>query len=628
MPSRHGLVAASLAWTLLGCGGGAGGGTGGAAYGGGVSDARPLEGRFIVSPEPARGSFVFSPRVRKADADLTALLGHPVEFVVTPAVTPKWQDSFQDLSESAIAAVAHRLVELKEQEPTMFRWVTPSFRRVEWDYSATEKYPRYAFDSSAGVLRVVLTEESYRIVDGEALGHALGRAYAAALGGNYAKTDPGAVAPAERAAYAEWLLGYAYGAEKQAGPRPGMDKEADEAVDEARARVHGKMLRFLKGLGSSDAALATQVRQKVLEDVSWLAYTRRNHDDVVTRLGARSDFAQAEAAFVMWLTGAWSALTDRERIKVVEELRSSHGSDGTLKALRGFDLVEVWLRTTDEWLTAGRPVGRTGEGAHQDRDQLFDLLLETHTLPAEDRTGCYRQDNPVYLRLASDGGMRARLFGEVLRRRDVALTRLFAANLLALEGDSKDVVLAFWRAAEGDDLAFRATTRVLAGFVGSCASPGAIYDQLPRLWKAYPKRHGVLAYLAHQYSTEVFRENFTRLFGALAPDQWAAFLDEVPDPPREVHASWRYLSKGWSRMEILSPRLDRWFTDDYRRKETWWGSSLETMAQDICADRSPSSPADLRRLHDWVEKRLAAHPSEMGSLQNAKEKSEPGACTP
>src|SRR5262249_9048741 len=107
-----------------------------------------LGGRFACARGGARGHFAVewpngkaaeSPIVKKADAQSTALLQHPIVFYLDAALVPKWEASLEALSARAIDTVAKKLASMKEREPAMFAWMAPNLRRIEWDYSATAK---------------------------------------------------------------------------------------------------------------------------------------------------------------------------------------------------------------------------------------------------------------------------------------------------------------------------------------------------------------------------------------------------------------------------------------------------------------------------------------------------------
>ena len=83
------------------------------------------------------------------------------------------------------------------------------------------------------------------------------------------------------------------------------------------------------------------------------------------------------------------------------------------------------------------------------------------------------------------------------------------------------------------------------------------------------------------------------------------------------------LLTGWSRAEVIVPRLDGWLTEEYRSKESWWADSLTTLALDLCAEKLAG---DLRRLNGYLKRRTAAHPSEQSKLAQALERSAPGGC--
>jgi len=588
-----------------------------AGCGGSVATTR-LDGRILIESERSHGNFAAdSPLVKKADAQITALVGHPVVFRFDAALVPRWQERLEELSEANIDDVAHKLVTLHERHPTLFAWMAPKLRQVEWDYSAVDEYPHFTFDPDSGALRMVLVSTNWwQIEEVDRITFAVGRAYGKMLSARFAQSGPGPIADGDRAAYAEWLLDFAYGAMKD-GSHGGPD---DAAVDVARARVLSQLLAFASATAGKDAKLDAQLRARILDEAAYMAQTRRNHADVVVRLPPGHDFGRAEAALSAWLAASDGSLSDGDRLRVATMLAESSDDDGSVHALAGFDDVAYTLRVLDQWTAAAKPTSATGDGDSA-RAELFALVVGVRKPMDDDATGCATTHWPVYRRMRGDEVLRRRVFDAFLARKDPLVTRTLMVNLL---GTSPiQTALAFWHASEGDDAAFRATTHALAGYTRYCNASRELYDQLPQMWQASPQRRPLLAYLAYQYATEAYRDNFTRVFSPLTQSEFAGFLDEHPDPLRQLHYVWRELGGGWSRMDVLSPRLDGWLASDRYEDPSWAGELLDALARDLCAE---GSTRDLARLHDWIVQRLHAHPSEIPGLHLASDRSDPGAC--
>ena len=78
-----------------------------------ASSRGALDGRFVIEPARSRGDFANdSALVKKADHQITELIGHPVSFHFSAAIVPKWDEQLEQLSAGAIDAVAHELVEM------------------------------------------------------------------------------------------------------------------------------------------------------------------------------------------------------------------------------------------------------------------------------------------------------------------------------------------------------------------------------------------------------------------------------------------------------------------------------------------------------------------------------------
>jgi hypothetical protein len=577
-----------------------------------------LDGRLVIEAEPSHGSFaVDSPIVKKADAQITALVGHPVVFRFDAALVPRWQDRLEELSEAGIDGIAHDLVTLEERHPTLFAWMAPKLRQVEWDYSAIDEYPRFTFDPDGGALRMVLVStHAWEVEESDRLTFAFGRAYGKALGARFASLGSAAVPDAERAAYAEWLLDFAYGAFKD-GAHGGPN---DEAVDAPRARVLSLLLAFASATAGKDARLDAQLRARILDEAAYVAQTRHNQADVVARLPPGHEFLRAEAALSAWLQASEGALSDADRLRVATIIVESSDDDGSVHAFAGFDDVAYTLQVLDQWTAAGKPTSATrdGDGA---RMELFALVIGARQPADDDTTGCAATRWPLYRRMQRDDVLRLRVFDAIFAKKDPVVEKTLMGNLLG--ASPIQTALAFWHASEGDDAAFRATTHALAGYTGHCRASRELYDELPQMWRAYPQRRPLLAYLAYQYATDAYRDNFTRVFSPLTQSEFAGFLDEHPDPLRQLHYVWPELGGGWSRMDVLGPRLDAWLASDRYKDASFAGEILDAVARDLCAE---GSTRDLARLHDWIGQRGRAHPSEMPGLHLASARSEPGAC--
>jgi hypothetical protein len=497
----------------------------------------------------------------------------------------------------------------------MFAWMAPKLRTIDWDYSATAPAASYALDASTGELRIVLTPQSARVVDEDSIGFAIGRSYASFLGGRFMKMDPGAVGATDRVAYAEWLLEFGYGAEQEARPA----RPDEEKVDPPRARTLSKLVRFATAIRGKNTPFEKSIVEQILAEGKWVAQTRRSESEAISHLPADSDFTRAEAAFTAWLSANVDGLSDGAQLAIADDIQTSTGDDGQLRAYSGFDHIAWFERVLDRWVRAGKPVG-DGRDADRDTKELYELVLGAYPMDDDDG-GCRGQRRAVYLGVKRDPQLRKRVFDDFLRRRDPFVTKTLMANLMGL--DDPGPAIALWHVTENDDAQFRATTRPLTAHIDHCQVWDSVYDDLPRMWKAYPARHGVLLHLIHRYSTENYRENFIKLFGALSQKDFVAFLDEEKDPFREVLNIWRDLGSGWSRMDVLGPRLDGWLTDDYRKNNSWWGQNIGFIAEHLCTEKNPG---DLQKLHAWIERRISAHASEIDPLKDADDKSAAGAC--
>jgi hypothetical protein len=190
-------------------------------------------------------------------------------------------------------------------------------------------------------------------------------------------------------------------------------------------------------------------------------------------------------------------------------------------------------------------------------------------------------------------------------------------NLLTVE--AKDDVLRFWRLVEAEDVLFRPATRVLAAHVRN-GSRGAesIFDETPRLYRTYPKRRGVVLNLLLSFGhTRVKWGDFASTFGtSIDREAFRSVLDEGAYAVQNITLLWPALAKGFSRMDVLEPKLDGFVGawSDALRTSPQWGHFLGGIARALCAEGEQS---DLRRLGQYVRKRIARFPSEEPTLRQA-----------
>jgi hypothetical protein len=570
----------------------------------------------IVMPSAkAKGHFdASSPRVKKADADITRLLGHSLEFYFDAALVPTWADGFEYLSIAAIETAADTLARLRSQQPEIFAWSAPRLKRIEWDYSATNEHTKHSFDPKTGILRIVLTPRSENQSSEDAIRFSLGRAYAQNADGRFAGGDPASFSGDERARYVDYLVGFAYGREKERHP----PTKEEEATDPVQARVILLVLRAWT-VYQGDAPQEQKLRKFLVEQAAHVASMRRSNWERLARLSPDADERRMESAYVAWLNASFDALTERERVAIFEEAAFAD-RDERERPFPGFDYSALWLRTLPRWLAAGHPAERQGQ-AEWDRQHLFDLVLDPVRMDKDDVIGCVSQKNVTYEAAVKDSNVRDRMFAAAFDARDPAALKLVMANMLGLP--KPDLALVFWRAAMRDDASFVAVSRIVAGYAGRCSHGDAIFDVLPGLWKenATPVRRGVLLYVARHFGSK--RDDFPRWFGPLTQKEWEAYLDAEPDALREIHFQWPLLGKGYSHAAPVLARLDRWLTEDPARHQSILAETMDTLARDLCAEGNTS---DLGKLHDWLGARANAHPSEVRALQTALDRTTPGGC--
>jgi hypothetical protein len=221
--------------------------------------------------------------------------------------------------------------------------------------------------------------------------------------------------------------------------------------------------------------------------------------------------------------------------------------------------------------------------------------------------------------------LRKRLLADVLARRDDVFTEVVFANLLRtsihLGGnyakDRRDEwadFLFYWRGVEADQRQWKVATRVIAEAELTGDTKKALYDESVKLWRRYPWARGSLLYLlgvAARYEHNLIPwADWARVFGtAIAPREAADFLDMGFRAVAALPAIWPALGKGWSRAEVLVPRLDRFIQDPLTRANNFQDPYL-TLRDVVNRLRDEKASGDIGRLHGYFKKRVADHPSE------------------
>lgn len=575
---------------------------------------------------PALPEAPFNPRserLAKADRQLTELLGHPVEFHFDAAVVPKWAPGFEDTFLEALEAIAMELGGMRDRDKDTFAWAKTRFARVDWDYDATKDHVSVEFQEPTGTLRIVLSPADYRVVPRGAPSYAVRSARSEALVARYIDLQPEAVAPAERRAYFRFLDDHAESALRARRPKTQTRDPLEEThfvTMERGARL--ALLLAASPDASGDGALLRDMDGWLASEGRHLADVYRSHGDAAARAAPGSDFRKAEAIWMKWFTGALPRLAPEKRADLVQSTQvravgASHEDAYVERAFPGFDFVEYALGAVDPWIRAGHPTHESAQSEEdRSRQRVFDVLLCPPTFRVGDERPyrCLNSDETLYRRVVRSRPLRERLVQDVMKRKDPAWARTVLVNLLTVH--APDDALLLWRATEADETLWRAVTRTVGATTeGSDGMPAArVIDEAGRIFRGSAARRGAGLYVLSSMAYRVHWDEFARQFGAPVDQAtFVAFLAEDRNAVNRAPMIWPALGKGFSRMDVVVPRLDPYVDGlpDELRTPGQWGYLVEGLATRACTDGEGG------KLLGYLEGRLRAHPSEEPALRTA-----------
>ena len=146
-------------------------------------------------------------------------------------------------------------------------------------------------------------------------------------------------------------------------------------------------------------------------------------------------------------------------------------------------------------------------------------------------------------------------------------------------------------------------------------------DEPNRLWRDAPDKRGTaLLFLTatmrgtdRSYADPRWADFKKRYGEGVSQRVFADFLDQGANAMMAAPVVWLALSKGWSRAEVIVPRLSAFFADPAttRAKDGEPARTLRAIAGRVCDD---GDGADLARLHAALEARVRAHPAKRAAL--------------
>jgi hypothetical protein len=589
-------------------------------------DAVRVDNHISIAIVPRVEPLPFNPRSARllsATGRLYQIARHPIALVIDQALAPPTRTSFEESLIDALETAAQDLVSLQKNEPLAFAREVPALERIRFRYSATKvDPPESTFDASTRTL-VISDEGDEPLAQRGRVAEALEDAWMRDLDRTYHQAQPESVAARDRAEYALYLTRVARHFDK-----PGADDDA--ALAEAPLGDRTDELARLAGLLTDDAATRAAVQSWLLEEALPL-YGHRldDHAELVHRMPPDCAFMRGARALSGWLNRGLATMSDRDRKSVASVVlrRRCVMCSEPGEPLPGFDAFAFGLGVVDAWIRAGRPV----DGADDDpRFALMDsVVCPVHLLASgrHDRNrGC---DGGWWgLSFATDAGTK-RLADAIGARHDAVLVDAAVYNQKYGKAAS---IVPFWRALAPYPSEWQEAARVIADELLDDRS-SEIVDEAKRIWRDEPTHRGVALYIVARKERTLHRHYADPMWARFAADYghpvdaqiFEGMLDTSPRGVPLAPVIWPALDKGWSRAQVLAPRLDRYLDDPSVRNDDGAGPAkvLATIASRMCDD---GAEPEIARLHAWIEARARSHPADASLLDNVLADTRPGRC--
>jgi hypothetical protein len=599
------LVVTATATAIVGCGGGGGNGADAKTPGNVIYTTNVF---VSFTREPDRLPFdPRSARLIAASNQLTQIAGHPIGYQFDAALLPEYQASFEEALISSIENTAKDLDALKHDDPESFAGTATKLTKIACSYDVVAKYPKPVFTVEKGTLDINVPARAGELVGRGAVYRGLQDAFEEGLRKRFENAS--SVSASDEVLYYRWLT---------STWRPKyQDLSTEQAINEDERAVRLlKVLSFASNVKSAE--LAAKASDWLLGEGDYFPQAYTHHPRVVSLARKDGTFKRAEAAYVAWLTAAYKRMNDKERLKTLKLVTVrpfTQDREGTHRyvtfAFPGLAPMDLMEPVFQEWVKAGHPAHVGGDDAKTDLFQFVACPREID--PQGGHIGPHCEEDLYRIALESPQN-RDRLLSWAVGSKDPYVAETLIRNYIGIhDADGRDAQMFFWRGLEQNDAAWTAATKVFAEEIGT-TDDGMLQDEARRLWKAYPDRRGSLAYLlAHldQYDNgkvpwATWAKNSG---GALGASDFARYLTHGPRALALVHLVWPLLAPGYSRMDVLQPRLDAFLADDsarrFRQRDPYL--FVQDLTQLFCHEHATG---ELGKLKAYLQRWVQQHPSD------------------
>jgi hypothetical protein len=542
---------------------------------------------------------------------VAAAAGHPIALELDPKITRSHSGSgLEAVLAHTARTVEHDLAQLQREDPAAFARQVTRLAKVECRYGSGGPHD-YAWE---GTTFVLTRPYQWEILAEGDLGQALRSDFYDDLERRFGNLAPEQVAAPDRGDYFVFLTGVRRHGDKPRPPEP----------------VIERVVRLAAALGSSDPKLGGEVR-------AWLFRQANDFANTTRAEGQTADGKRAHAAWVAWLN---AALTDpraspSEKLLVARAVFGRSTVYGTNyrevdNEIDGFDAFVFGLGVADAWVAAGHPTRRAPGDAAYD---LVDFVLAPPYYESDGHLsrGDGAQSPWVRRAFTNDASMR-RLTDALAARGDPTLTAAVVYNLPRI--DKVPVRTNFLRDLERQPRVWQLAVLVLVAEERRDGCDDGLVEEANRVWRDVPLLRGTALHVitckeAHWRGvSDGFFARFSRLYGqSIGAPLLGAFLDDGPEAMKLADAIWPALSKGWSRADVIAPRLDAFLADPGVRAGSD-GEPMRTLlalSERLCDE---GNVADVSRFHEALAVRARRDPAQARALARVLDETQPGRCSP
>lgn len=604
-----------------------------------AAQERAPSGTLVVVIQHGPERVPFEPkvdRVRRANEQLTRLLGHSIQIELDGALLPQTHDGAQDVIARLVEDVARELDALAKEDPKVLAFARASFERLVVRYAPSEAAAREErwrrstaakLDAASKTIDLVRAEARWLALGRGEISSVLFRAFAANDDERYGRVLPDALPPAE---HRSWFEHHARGRSSGTARK----EEPFATIGSVHGlRVRGMVLLHTLATRGGDGALAADVQAWLVNAISDFASTYHHHAVEVESAPQASPYRVAETAYVGWLRAELPKMTLDERAKIATHLwvidfRKDHAERDRFAtyAFPGLDVMAFSFDAVDAWIAAGHPPKPGSRELHP----LFDAVV----CPAvvEDHDGQLRFSHPgrcdgdLHRWALADRTREDVLVKGVIARGDVPFATAVFYNARRALRDESDY-LRFLRRFEQKPALWKAGADVHREVVHRPST--ALLEESRRLWREMPaaRGHVLLWFTRHADGSYHPESDWPDLVQGAPADEAAltAYLDLGRIAFELLPAAWPGLAKTSTRIRIVTAHAKRLLSADIRARPGGRSvaGTLAAVARVLCDERSMPELAELR---SFAQAELASRPG--AGLSEVVEAADATKCTP